>query len=84
MLRPNHICCPPPPPSITPTLTRTPQTLDGGFPELRRTLWQSAAAVQAAVQALTPQAGRVPARPPLLALHAALAVAAAAGAGQGL
>ena len=31
------------------------QTLDGGFPELRQTVWQSAATVQAAVQALTPQ-----------------------------
>eukprot|EP00887_Chlorella_sp_A99_P000959 scaffold5.g959.t1 len=32
-----------------------PETLDGGFPELRHTVWQSASAVQAAVQALTPQ-----------------------------
>jgi MoxR-like ATPase len=30
-------------------------TLDGGYPELRDTVWQSEAAVQAAVQALTPQ-----------------------------
>ncbi|KAL4425569.1 hypothetical protein ABPG75_009585 [Micractinium tetrahymenae] len=30
-------------------------TLDGGFPELRATVWQSEASVQAAVQALTPQ-----------------------------
>ncbi|PRW59240.1 ATPase associated with various cellular activities AAA_5 [Chlorella sorokiniana] len=30
-------------------------TLDGGFPELRDTVWQSEASVQAAVQSLTPQ-----------------------------
>ncbi|KAL4438050.1 hypothetical protein ABPG77_004271 [Micractinium sp. CCAP 211/92] len=30
-------------------------TLEGGFPELRATVWQSEASVQAAVQALTPQ-----------------------------
>ena len=30
-------------------------TLDGGFPELRSTAWQSDASVQAAVQTLTPQ-----------------------------
>lgn len=30
-------------------------TLDGNFPELRSTVWQSAPSVQAAVQALTPQ-----------------------------
>lgn len=30
-------------------------TLDGNFPELRHTIWQSEASVQAAVQALTPQ-----------------------------
>ena len=30
-------------------------TLDGNFPELRATVWQSEASVQAAVQTLTPQ-----------------------------
>ena len=30
-------------------------TLDGGFPELRASVWNSEAAVQAAVQTLTPQ-----------------------------
>ena len=30
-------------------------TLDGSFPELRTTIWQSEASVQAAVQTLTPQ-----------------------------
>ena len=30
-------------------------TLDGGFPEMRSTAWQSDASVQAAVQTLTPQ-----------------------------
>ena len=30
-------------------------TLDGGFPALRATAWQSEASQQAAVQALTPQ-----------------------------
>ncbi|CAK0760991.1 hypothetical protein CVIRNUC_002818 [Coccomyxa viridis] len=31
------------------------QTLDGGFPELRNSVWQSEVSVQSAVQALTPQ-----------------------------
>ena len=30
-------------------------TLDGAFPELRASIWQSQDSVQAAVQALTPQ-----------------------------
>ena len=30
-------------------------SLDGGFPDLRATVWQSEASVQAAAQALTPQ-----------------------------
>ena len=30
-------------------------TLDGGFPELRHTIWESEASMQTAVQALTPQ-----------------------------
>ena len=30
-------------------------TLDGSFPELRTTIWQSKPSVQAAVQTLTPQ-----------------------------
>lgn len=31
------------------------KTLDGQFPELRSTVWQSEGSVQGAVQALTPQ-----------------------------
>lgn len=64
--------------------------LEGGFPELRATVWQSEASVQAAVQALTPQmtenkkrvrgrAGRQPAREGRVTASGATGVASPPG-----